>query len=167
MAPGSFKNEVKLRNPRIADCSSFSEAYSFAPLLTSERISSHTTHNVRDPIPVKNTNQKKGFTLVEIMIVVVIIGLLAAMAIPAFQKVRQASQDKAVLNNARQLSAAADQYYLEYGGSTVAQSMLLGPQNYVNAHNTVPGETYPTTFQSGQAISITGVAGLRTITYAP
>ncbi len=109
----------------------------------------------------------KGFTLVEIMIVVVIIGLLAAMAIPAFQKVRQASQDKAVLNNARQLSAAADQYYLEYGGSTVARSMLLGPTNYVKSLNTVAGETYPGTFQSGQAISITGIAGLRTITYAP
>jgi type IV pilus assembly protein PilA len=40
------------------------------------------------------------------MIVVVIIGLLAAMAIPAFQKVRTGSQDKTVLNNARQLSAA-------------------------------------------------------------
>ena len=60
----------------------------------------------------------KGFTLVEIMIVVVIIGLLAAMAIPAFQKVRQSSQDKAVLNNARQLSAGADQYFLENGVST-------------------------------------------------
>jgi type IV pilus assembly protein PilA len=119
---------------------------------------------------VKKLNQsarKKGFTLVEIMIVVVIIGLLAAMAIPAFQKVRQASQDKAVLNNARQLSAAADQYYLEYGGSTVDQSMLLGPTNYVKSLNTVAGETYPATFQSGQAITILGVAGLRTITYAP
>ena len=39
-------------------------------------------------------NSKKGFTLVEIMIVVVIIGLLAAMAIPAFQKVRKTSQEK-------------------------------------------------------------------------
>ena len=47
----------------------------------------------------KSLRSSHGFTLVEIMIVVVIIGLLAAMAIPAFQKVRVASQDKAVLNN--------------------------------------------------------------------
>ena len=112
-------------------------------------------------------SSQKGFTLVEIMIVVVIIGLLAAMAIPAFQKVRQASQDKAVLNNARQLSGAADQYYLEYGGSTVDRSMLLGPTNYVKSLNTVASETYPLTFTSGIAITINGVANIRTITYAP
>lgn len=56
---------------------------------------------------------KKGFTLVEIMIVVVIIGLLAAMAIPAFQKVRQDSRKSAVANDARQLASAAQQYMLE------------------------------------------------------
>ena len=76
---------------------------------------------------------KRGFTLVEIMIVVVIIGLLAAMAIPAFQKVRTSSQDKAVLNNARQLAAAADQYFLENGVSTVTISSLVGSTNYVKA----------------------------------
>ena len=112
-------------------------------------------------------NSSKGFTLVEIMIGVVIIGLLAALAIPAFQKVRQSSQDKAVLNNARQLSAGADQYFLENGVSSVASSNLVGANAYVKAVNTVAGETYPAGFTQGQAITIAGVAGARTITYAP
>jgi type IV pilus assembly protein PilA len=110
---------------------------------------------------------QKGFTLVEIMIVVVIIGLLAAMAIPAFQKVRQSSQDKAVLNNARQLAAAADQYFLENGVSSVTQGNLVGATNYVKSLNLVANETYPVGFTQGSAITVAGVAGARTITYAP
>lgn len=116
---------------------------------------------------MKNHASKKGFTLVEIMIVVVIIGLLAAMAIPAFQKVRISSQDKAVLNNARQLSSGADQYFLENGVSTVAISDLVGSDKYVKAVNTVANETYPTIYTQGTTITITGVAGSRTVTYAP
>ena len=112
-------------------------------------------------------NRKRGFTLVEIMIVVVIIGLLAAMAIPAFQKVRINSQNKAVLNNARQLSAGADQYYLENGVSSVLISVLIGPTSYVKALNTVANEAYPAVFSHGTTITIGSVAGLRTITYAP
>ncbi len=112
-------------------------------------------------------NKNKGFTLVEIMIVVVIIGLLASMAIPAFQKVRSNSQDKAVLNNARQLSAASDQYYLENGVSTVAISDLLGPTSYIKALNSVANESYPTGFSQGTTITISSVAGVRTITYSP
>jgi type IV pilus assembly protein PilA len=115
----------------------------------------------------KTNRSSKGFTLVEIMIVVVIIGLLAAMAIPAFQKVRTSSQDKAVLNNARQLGAAADQYFLENGVSSVAQTNLVGAANYVKSLNLVAGETYPAGYTQGQAITIAGVAGQRTITYAP
>lgn len=65
------------------------------------------------------TRKTQGFTLVEIMIVVVIIGLLAAMAIPAFQKVRQNSRRGALINDARQLGSAAQQYMLEQSVTSV------------------------------------------------
>ncbi len=117
---------------------------------------------------MKSANVRtKGFTLVEIMIVVVIIGLLAMMAIPAFNKVRQNSQDKTVMNNVRQLSSAADQYFLENGVTTCALSNLVGSDKYVKAINTVAGETYPANYTQGITITVTGIAGARTITYAP
>jgi hypothetical protein len=77
----------------------------------------------------------------------------------------QASQDKAVLNNARQLSAAADQYFLESGISTAGLTDLIGPTQYIKALNTVASEVYPTNYTQATTITVSGVGGTRTITY--
>ena len=101
---------------------------------------------------------KKGFTLVEIMIVVAIIGLLAAIAIPSFMRARLTSQQNACINNLRQIEAAKDQYALEQGltnGATVT---------FANIGPTAAGGGYlkvwPVCPVSSNANSITGTQNL-------
>ena len=61
----------------------------------------------------KFRNKNAGFTLVEIMIVVAIIALLAAIAVPGFLRARKRSQASKILNDLRMISGAIDQYAIE------------------------------------------------------
>jgi prepilin-type N-terminal cleavage/methylation domain-containing protein len=68
---------------------------------------------------LRKLNKKNaGFTLVEIMIVVAIIALLAAIAVPGFLRARKRSQASKILNDLRMIDAAVDQYAIETNRTT-------------------------------------------------
>jgi type IV pilus assembly protein PilA len=92
---------------------------------------------------------------------------LTVLGYQAAIRARERSQDSVVLCNVGQLAAAADQYFLENGKTSVALNHLVGPTAYLKALNVAHGEAYPTHFTQGVTITVTGVAGARTITYAP
>jgi prepilin-type N-terminal cleavage/methylation domain-containing protein len=79
----------------------------------------------------KSTSKRAAFTLVEIMIVVAIIALLAAIAVPGFLRARKRAQASKVLNDLRLLDAAVDQYAIETSRSTGSAVAVTDWTNYL------------------------------------
>src|SRR5438445_4581022 len=105
------------------------------------------------------TNKTAGFTLVEIMIVVAIIGLLAAIAIPNFVKARESAQLNSIFNNLRIIEGAKDQWALEVKKGTGDSTDLTILSDYLKGGTikSVVGETYTTNPVGSPALAVTPV----------
>jgi prepilin-type N-terminal cleavage/methylation domain-containing protein len=84
---------------------------------------------------------KAGFTLVEIMIVVALIGLLASIAVPNYVKARDNSQQSACVNNLRQIDGAAQTWALETKQGPNATYILADLMPYIklDSQGKIPG----------------------------
>ena len=97
----------------------------------------------------KFNKRRGGFTLVEIMIVVAIIALLAAIAVPGFLRARKRSQASRIINDLRLIDSAVDQYAIETNkssGNTVAitdwTNYLKKGTNLYTTGNDILGNPY-------------------------
>jgi prepilin-type N-terminal cleavage/methylation domain-containing protein len=115
-------------------------------------------HNMKS-----KTSRKLGFTLVEIMIVVAIIGLLAAIAIPNFVRARTTSQQNACINNLRQIDGAKQQWALEMKASATTSPLVSDIQPYLGRGQSGTAPTCPADSGNSFATSYS----LNTLTNAP
>jgi prepilin-type N-terminal cleavage/methylation domain-containing protein len=83
------------------------------------------------------SHRNRAFTLVEIMIVVAIIALLAAIAVPGFLRARKRSQATRILNDLRLIDSAVDQYAIETNRSTGSTVAVSDWTNYLKKNSTL------------------------------
>ena len=84
---------------------------------------------------------RRGFTLIEIMIVVLIIGILLAIAVPNFVKARESARTKSCVSNLQQIQAAKQQFAMDTkaaGTATVAATDIYGTGKYISGPATGP-----------------------------
>jgi prepilin-type N-terminal cleavage/methylation domain-containing protein len=130
---------------------------------------SQTNNREQKAIMFKYINKRReGFTLVEIMIVVAIIALLAAIAVPGFLRARKRSQATRILNDLRMIDSAVDQYAIETNRTTGASVVIKDWTAYLksgtvlyNTGNDLFGNAYgPQTVDTLPKVPAESYAGL-------
>jgi prepilin-type N-terminal cleavage/methylation domain-containing protein len=122
----------------------------------------------------KLNKRRGGFTLVEIMIVVAIIALLAAIAVPGFLRARKRSQASRIINDLRLIDSAVDQYAIETNkksGDPVAVTdwtnyLKKGTNLYVTAKDILGADYGPQTVDSLPKVPTTSKTALSDVTDA-
>ena len=94
---------------------------------------------------------EKGFTLIELMIVIAIIGILAAIAIPQFSAYRQRSYNSAAQSDVRNAATAQEAYYVDFS-------------KYANGISGFTGSTYGLYLSGGVTMTVTGNSSEYSIT---
>lgn len=112
---------------------------------------------------MKKLQNRKGFTLVELLIVIAIIGILVLIAVPRFAKTTEISKVRTLQANTRTIAGAAGLYIADNGGNEPADVNALVAGKYLNNNlNDKPkGATYSFTASSASsAASVTGTMEL-------
>jgi len=117
----------------------------------------------------KFNNRRGGFTLVEIMIVVAIIALLAAIAVPNFLRSRKRSQASRILEDLRMIDSALDQYANEKNKQSGATAGWTDIQYYLKTGTTLYGSTgndmFGNSYNNGTVFTVDGVPKVNTTTF--
>ena len=113
----------------------------------------------------KRAASPRGFTLVEIMIVVALIGLLASIAVPTFVRARSTSQQNACINNLREIFGATQQWALEYHEAPNAPVAFTDIQFYLKNAIVCPAGGSSATFAN--SYTLTDVTNVPTCKIVP
>jgi prepilin-type N-terminal cleavage/methylation domain-containing protein len=134
-------------------------------------VSNLTKHSIISHYMLQKLNKNRGgFTLVEIMIVVAIIALLAAIAVPNFLRARKRSQATRCLEDLRLIDAADDQYAIENNKSTGNTVAWADVQNYLKTgsvlYNSGGSDLFGNPYNGNATFAVDTIPKLNSLTFS-